>query len=74
MKTKKLELKNQIKKLKNAIAMKCLDCVCCQPKEILKCQISGCPLWKERPKKLEGLYTLIKELKKKNIGFYEANN
>lgn len=72
MKTKKLELKNQIKELKKIMAMKCLDCVCCQPKEIINCQIAGCPLWENRPKKLLGLYTLIKELKKKNLGFYEA--
>ena len=70
MKTKKVQLKNQIKELRKIIAMKCLDCLCCQPKEIMKCEITGCPLWKNRPKKIRGLYILIKELKKINLGFY----
>lgn len=74
MKTKKLELRNEIKVLKKVIAAKCLDCVCCQPLEIGGCEIKDCPLWQKRPQKLKGLYTLIKELKEKNNGFYEANN
>lgn len=72
MKSKKIDLKKEIKHLKQTIALKCLDCVSCQPKEILKCQISGCPLWGEKPKELKGVYSFIKVLKKKNPGFYEA--
>ena len=72
MKTRKHELKNEIKTLKNAIAAKCLDCVCCQPKEIIRCQITGCPLWDKRPKELTGVYLLMKVLKEKNPGFFEA--
>lgn len=74
MRTNKLALKNQIKDYKKAIAMKCLDCVNCQPTEILRCQITGCPLWNFRPKNMKGLYTLIKVLKKNNPSFYEARN
>ncbi len=74
MKTKKLDLKKEIKNLKNIISLKCFDCVCCQPLEIAKCDITGCPLWEIRPKKLKGLYTLVKVLKEKNPEFYEANN
>lgn len=53
--------------------MKCLDCDNCQPKEVLQCDISGCPLWGKRPKTLRGLYTFIKVLKENNLGFYEAD-
>jgi hypothetical protein len=74
MQTKKLQLKKEIKELRKIIAMKCLDCVNCQAKEVLNCQITGCPLWEKRPKELRGLYTLIKELKQKNLGFYKAKN
>jgi len=73
MKTKKLILKKEIKYRDEAIFMKCLDCCCCQIKEILLCEIPGCPLWKLRPKEGKGLYTLIKQLKQKNLGLYEAN-
>lgn len=72
--TRKLELRKEIKNLTNTIAMKCLDCVCCQPKEILRCEIEDCPLWDKRPKELRGLYILIKKLRQININFYEANN
>lgn len=74
MKTNKLNLKKEIKSYKKIIAMKCLDCVCCQPKDVVNCEIITCPLWEKRPKELRGLYIYIKELKKKNLGFYEANN
>lgn len=73
MKIKKLALKKEIKNLRQSIFMKCLDCCCCQIKEILLCEIQGCPLWKLRPKEGAGLYTLIKQLKQKNPQLYEAN-
>lgn len=73
MKTKKIALKRKIKNLRTTIFMKCLDCTCCQPKEILLCEIQGCPLWEFRPKETNGLYTLINQLKQKNLGLYEAN-
>jgi hypothetical protein len=72
MKTRKIDLKNQIKELRKVIAMNCLDCVCCQPKEVLACEMNNCPAWQERPKEARGLYILVKELKKKNLGDYEA--
>ncbi|HKZ39721.1 MAG TPA: hypothetical protein VJ044_02095 [Candidatus Hodarchaeales archaeon] len=74
MRTNKLNLRREIKNLNKAIAMKCLDCVCCQAKEVLRCQITGCPLWNLRPKRLKGLYTIIRELKKKNPGYYQAES
>lgn len=70
MKTRKIALKKEIKYLRQSIFMKCLDCTCCQPKEILLCEIPGCPLWTLRPKKLEGLYVLIEKLKQKNPDLY----
>lgn len=73
MKTKKLTLKKEIKYRDQAIFMKCLDCCCCQIKEILLCEIPGCPLWNFRPNAGKGLYTLIKLLKQKNPQLYEAN-
>ena len=73
MKTNKISLKKQIKYLRDLISMKCLDCTCCQPKEIFLCEIKGCPLWEKRPIEATGLYTLIKRLKQNNIGLYEAN-
>lgn len=73
MKTKKITLKREINKLHNLIFMKCLDCECCQIKEILRCDIKGCPLWEQRPFSAKGLYTLVKRLKQKNPGLYEAN-
>jgi hypothetical protein len=72
MKTNKISLKKQIKHLLDLISMKCLDCTCCQPKEIILCEIEGCPLWEKRPLKTKGLYTLVKRLKQKNPGLYEA--
>lgn len=72
MKIKKITLKKEIKNLRQSIFMKCLDCTCCQPKEILLCEKNGCPLWKKRPTKTKGLYTLIKKLKQKNPDLYEV--
>lgn len=72
MRTKKTVLKRDISVLRKAIFSKCLDCVCCQPTLVIGCEISTCPLWQLRPKKLKGLYSLAKELRKSNIGFYEA--
>ena len=74
MKIKKVDLKKRIKLLQETAWMKCLDCTCCQPKEILICEIRGCPLWEFRPKEKRGLYTLIKRLKQKNLGLYEVKN
>lgn len=73
MKTNKILLKKQIKNLRNLISMKCLDCTCCQIKEIIDCEINSCPLWEKRPTKAKGVYNLIKRLKEKNQGLYEAN-
>ncbi len=73
MKTKQFTLKRKIKNLQEAIFMKCLDCTCCQPKEILLCTIQGCPLWELRPRETKGIYQLIKQLKQKNPELYEAN-
>lgn len=70
MRTSKLNLKKEIKELKRVIFRKCLDCVCCQPSEILKCQIITCPLWKWRPNRLRGLYSLAKDLKRRTHDFY----
>ena len=64
MKTHKKDLKENIKKLKIAISAKCLDCVCYQPMEVLRCEIAHCPLYSERPATLLGLYTMAKKLKK----------
>lgn len=72
MRTKKIELKNQINNYKKVIAEKCLECVCCQPREILICDIFGCPLWQYRPKIINGLYILANGLREKNNGFFEA--
>lgn len=72
MKTKQIFLKRKIKNLQEATFMKCLDCCCCQPKEIFLCEIRGCPLWDLRPEKLEGAYTLIRKLKQKNPDLYVA--
>ena len=69
MKTHKKDLKETIKKTRIAISSKCLDCVCYQPTEVLRCEIHRCPLYSHRPVKLVGLYTLAKKLKK-----IEANN
>lgn len=72
MKTRKNDLKNKIHQLEEVVAMKCLDCVCCFPKEIKQCQIKDCPLWNERPTEIKGLYILAKRLKGKNITLSEA--
>lgn len=70
MRTKKNNLKKIIKILQAAIFSKCLDCTCCQSKEILLCEITGCPLYQFRPKELKGLHLLIEKLKKDNPGLY----
>lgn len=72
MKTSKVDLKKKIKHFNKIIASKCLDCVCYQPKEVLRCEIASCPLWTSRPKELRGLYILVKDLKRKNNDIYEA--
>ena len=72
MKTNKVSLKKQIRHLQDLISMKCLDCTCCQVKEIINCEITGCPLWEKRPLEAKGLYTLVKRLKQKNPDLYEA--
>ncbi len=72
MKTNKLNLKKQIKVLRKTIYLKCLECCNCQVQEVTKCNITCCPLWKERPLKAKGLYTLIKLLSNRNIQFSEA--
>lgn len=72
MRTNKKGLKKEIKELKKAIFMKCLDCTCFQPKEIINCEISSCPLWKNRPREAKGLYILSKELKGKKDENFEA--
>jgi len=64
MKTQKKDLKNRIKEFETVISAKCLDCVCYQPREVLRCEIYSCPLYSERPATLLGLYTLAKNLKK----------
>ncbi|OGK23157.1 hypothetical protein A2954_00510 [Candidatus Roizmanbacteria bacterium RIFCSPLOWO2_01_FULL_37_12] len=74
MKTTKNNLKKEIKKFKEIVAMKCLVCTKYQIKEIILCEIKGCPLWEYRPRQARGLYTLIKRLKQKNLGLYEAKN
>lgn len=74
MRTKKNNLKKIIKILRSAIFSKCLDCTCCQPNEILLCNISGCPLFHFRPKELTGLYSLTEKLKQKNPGLFVVNN
>jgi len=65
MKTKKFSFKKQVRNLQEAIFLKCLDCCCCQIKEVLFCNIVDCPLWELRPKKSRGLYTLVRKLKQK---------
>ncbi len=72
MKTRKIALKKAIKNLRRSIFMKCLDCTCCQPKEIFLCEVPGCPLWNLRPKEGKGLLTLIDRLKQKNPDLYVA--
>lgn len=67
MKINKSGLKNIIKLQQLAITQKCLDCVCFQPKEIPRCEISNCPLWKFKPKQLHGVYTLKKRMKKEEL-------
>lgn len=72
MRTNKKGLKKQVNNLTKLIRMKCLECTCYQPKEIRLCEIRLCPLWKNRPVKSRGLYTLIKQMKKKETAFSEA--
>lgn len=72
MKINKTTLKKKVKNLCISIWKKCLDCTNCQPKEIFNCETSDCPLWKKRPLKAKGLYTLIKQLKQTNLSSFEA--
>ncbi len=74
MKTKKNNLKKIIKILQAAIFSKCLECSNYQIKEVLFCNILGCPLWDLRPKQATGLYILIEKLKQKNNRNIEAKN
>lgn len=74
MKTNKVSLKKQIKYLQSLISMKCLDCMCYQPKEIISCESNTCPLWQIRPKKKKGLYILAKKLKQINLSISESKN
>ena len=74
MKTNKILLKKQIKHLQKLVFMKCLDCTCCQPREIILCKIKGCSLWEKRPLEAKGLYSLIKRLKQKNFTNSEAKS
>ena len=67
MKTKKLELKGEIKNLRKIIALKCLDCVSNQIREINTCEIRGCSLWVERPKNFKGLLLRKNKIKIKNV-------
>jgi hypothetical protein len=64
MKTNKKELKGEIRKLKRMIAGACLQCVCYQPKEVLRCEIQSCPLFAAKPASSAGLYTLAKNNRK----------
>jgi len=72
MKTKKIDLKKQIKLLKKTIFLKCLECTNCQIREVTGCDTSGCPLWSERPIEAIGLHTLIKQLRIKETDIPEA--
>lgn len=72
MRTKKRDLKRVIKYLHESISSKCLECCCCQIKEVILCNILGCPLWDLRPKTAKGLHTLIERLKQKNNQNIEA--
>lgn len=38
----------ECKNYKNAIKLKCLDCVCYEYTEIKKCDLESCPLWQFR--------------------------
>lgn len=75
---KKNDLKKEVKHLQKIIFLKCIECCNCSQsssniKEIINCNIPGCPLWIERPIEAKGLYTLIKQLRQKNIEISEAN-
>lgn len=73
MKTCKNTLKKEIKKLRESIYLKCLYCVNCHVKEVIECETKECPLWKIRPTKARGLYTLIKRLRKTKLSISEVN-
>lgn len=72
MKTNKISLKRQIKYLQKTIYLKCLECCNCQIKEVIDCEVKGCPLWETRPVEANGLYVLVKQLRKKNLTNSEA--
>lgn len=72
MKTTKLLLKQEIRNNRKKDCMKCLECSRFQIKEILLCEVPGCPLWEERPKEAKGLHTLVKQLRQKNNDVSEA--
>lgn len=72
MRTKKIDLKKKIAEMQRLMTMKCLECVCYQPKEIGLCEIKDCPLWKYRPSKLEGVYSLVKQMRRKDLPISEA--
>ena len=70
---KKTTLKKEISHLKKLIYSKCLDCTNYQPKEIVLCPVKNCSLWKVRPQKKRGLYSLAKHLKQENLINIEVN-
>ena len=65
LKTTQNQLNKLIKILKKAIAEKCIDCVCFQPHEVLKCEVDTCSLFKLKPKRLTGLYSIARRLRRK---------
>jgi hypothetical protein len=58
MRTKKRDLKNIIKELRQKINEKCMDCMCYQIKEIKLCTVIGCSLHSLRPVSHVGLLTI----------------
>lgn len=72
MKKTKYDLKKEIKCLRETVTLKCLECCNYQIQEVTECNVPGCPLWEERPKEAKGLYTLIKQLRQKNLVNIEA--
>jgi hypothetical protein len=64
MKTKKRDLKVRIKELQQSIKEKCIDCCCFQVTEVIHCEITDCPLYKDRPLSRIGLQGLAAKLRK----------